>query len=75
MRKTPAFCGFLIVDNAGIPASYVVDAGGPNDKAPWHPIVRSLALYNEHRFFAPNVLDRTSLGTRNRDLVKRLMDR
>ena len=29
---------------------------------------RSLTLYNEHHFFAPNTINRYSLGTKNKDL-------
>jgi len=29
----------------------------------------SLTLYNEHHFFAPNAINRYSLGTKNRDLA------
>lgn len=28
----------------------------------------SLTLYNQHHFFAPNAIDRYSLGTKNKDL-------
>ena len=30
----------------------------------------SLTLYNEHHFFAPNAINRYSLGTKNKDLQK-----